>query len=395
MKFEETAYSKLWDSSEGRTILTMVLNDPDLLFTKPHYYSTAFAVDSTLIPTDATGVASFTVKAANPVHSTVMDMRAPLGEGKPLEEGEAAQYSGVIKDFIAPTWTQNAMERLYEERLYQKYGNDAAILQGFATNQVAPRIESGYQTLDYLAIRAETTGICKYDIGRGIKGILYSIPYEYRQIANAGKKAWSDPKADILGSVMAIQEKKWLDWGVEIPMQLKVTEDMFRNIIMKNEGVINTIKQNWLADQGQLAAGVDNVSNWVITEENFNKYVVASIPDFPKLTIVKSKQIVEGQLVDPWEPGIAVLCPRGLAGRVLRTDILDEEVYSRYANNCSQFAFARTADGLMLVMNSVLPNGNLKEYQTKVMMSAAPALTDFQYRVFIYTMESGSLSLVG
>ena len=391
MKFsvENAAYTKLWDSVEGRTILTMVLNDPDLLYVKPHYFRTAFTLDASPIPTDEKGVASFTVNADTPVHSTVMDMRAPLGEGKPLEEVEALSYSGSIKDFIAPTWKQTAMERRYQERLMAKYGSDAATLKGFATNELAPRIEAGYQTLDHMALRAETTGKCTYKIGRGIHGNIYKADIPADNFVKAGPKAWTDVDADILTSVMNIQEAKWLEWGIEIPMQLKVTEDFFKNVIMKNSIVINTIKTNWLTDQGQLAANVANVSNWVITEDNFNKYVAASIPNFPKLTIVKSKQIVNGVLNDPWEDGIAILSPVGYAGRVLRTDILDEEVYSKYANNACQFAFSRTADGLMLVMNSVLPNGSLKEWQTQVMMSAVPVITDFPYRVLINTKVAG------
>lgn len=390
MKFssENAAYNLLWDSVEGPTIISMILNDPDLLYVKPHYYSTAFRMGR-YVPTDETGVAAFTVKAELPTHSTVMDMRAPLGEGKPLEEGETLEYSGSIKGFIAPTWTETATARWQKEKLMQKYGSDAAILKGFATNELAPRIESGYQTLDYLAIRVETTFKSRYDVGRGIKSNIYAIPTEYQQRVKAGAKAWTDSTADILTSIMNIQEAKWLEWGVEIPMQLKVTEDFFKNVIMKNEGVINTLKTNWLTAQGQLVAGVNNVSNWVITEANFNTYVAASIPDFPKLTIVKSKQMDKGMLIDPWQDGIAVLCPLGYAGEILRTDSQDEEIYSRFANNACQFAFARTADDLMIVMNSVLPNGNLKEWHTKVYMDAVPALTDFQYRVLIDTKTAG------
>lgn len=390
LSVENAIYTKLWDSVEGRQILSMVINDPDLLYVRPHYWNTAFTIDESPIPTNDDGVASFTVKAELPAHTTVMDMRAPLGEGKPLEEGEALSYSGSIKDFIAPTWKQTAMERMRKEKLIAKYGSDAVILQGYATDVLQPRIESGYSTLDYMALRAETTGKCRYDIGRGFKSNIYKADIPAENFAKAGSKVWTDSTADILTSIMDIQEEAWLRWGIEIPMQLKVTEAMFKDVIMKNTGVINTLKTNWLTAQGQLVAGTSNVSNWVITEENFNTYVAASIPNFPKLTIVKSKQMVNGVLVDPWEDGVAILSPIGNAGKILRTDILDEDVYSKYANNACQFAFSRTADGLMLVMNSVLPNGNLKEWLTDVMMSAVPCLTDFQYRVIIDTKTAKS-----
>ena len=389
MKFsiENAAFTKLWGSDESSTILTLTLNEFGFLWNRPRYYTTAFT-DGGYIPTNEKGVASFTVEAELPATSTVMDMRAPLGEGKPMEEGESMEYSGSIKGFIAPTWKQTATARDYQDKLMAKYGSDAAILKGFATQELAPRINAGYQTLDYLAMRAETTYKCRYDIGRGLKGNIYAIPSEYRQIVTAGDKVWTDKTADILSAVMKIQEAKWLEWGIEIPMQLKVTEDFFQNVIMKNEVVIKTLKENYLTDRNQLVAGVDNVSDWVITEANFNKYVAAAIPNFPKLTIVKSKMLVNRQVIDPWEDGIVVLCPLGYAGRILRTDSLDEEIYSKYGNNACSFAFSRTADGLMLVMNSLLPNGSLTERQMKVVMDAVPVITDFQYRVLINTKQA-------
>lgn len=386
---ENAAFTNLWGSDQSATILSITLNEFGFLWNRPRYYTTSFT-DGEYIPTNEKGVASFTVQAEIPATSTVMDMRAPLGEGQPMEAGESMEYSGSIKGFIAPTWKQTATARDYQEKLMAKYGSDAAILKGFATNELAPRINAGYQTLDYIAMKAESTLKARYDIGRGLTGNIYAVPTEFQQKVKAGPKVWTAPDADILKSIMDIQDSKWNEWGVKIPMQLKVTKKFFRNVIMKNAGVINTIKANWLTDQGQLAAGISNVSNWVVTSENFNKYVAASIPDFPKLTIVDSEMLIDRQTVDPWANGIAVLCPLGYAGRILRTDTLDEEIYTKYGNKACSFAFSRTADGLMLVMNSLLPNGSLTERQTKVVMDATPVITDFQYRVLIDTTDANS-----
>lgn len=386
---ENAAFTNLWGSESSTTILTMVINDFGFLWDKPHYFNTAFG-DGEFVPTGEDGTASFTVKAEKPYTNTVMDMRAPLGEGKGMEAGEEASYSGSIKGFIAPTWKQTATARHYQEKLMAKYGSDAAILKGFATNELAPRITAGYNTLDYMAMRAESTLKLRYDVGRGNKGNIYAVPAEYRQTTTAGPKAWTAADADILTSIVNKQDKMFNEWGMKIPMQLKVTKKMFKNVIMKNAGVINTLKQNWLTDQGQLAAGVSSVSNWVVTEDNFNKYVAAAIPDFPKITIVDSEMLINGVTVDPWEANIAALCPLGDAGRILRTDSPDEEIYSRYGNNACSFAFSRTADGLMLVMNSLLPNGSLTERQTKVVMDAVPVITDFQRRLLIDTSRADS-----
>lgn len=386
---ENAAFTNLWGSESSTTILTMVINDFGFLWDKPHYYNTAFG-DGEFVPTSSEGDASFTVKAEKPYSNTVMDMRAPMGEGKGMEAGEEASYSGSIKGFIAPTWKQTATARHYQDKIMEKYGSDAAILKGFATNELAPRITAGYNSLDYMAMRAESTFKLRYDIGRGNKGNIYAVPAEFRQNVTAGPKAWTANDADILTSIVNIQDSKFNEWGMKIPMQLKVTKKFFQNVIMKNPGIISTLKQNWAVDNLRVIDGTSNVSNWVVTEDNFNKYVAAAIPDFPKITIVDSEMLINGQTVDPWENGVAALCPLGNAGRILRTDSPDEEIYSKYGNNACSFAFSRTADGLMLVMNSLLPNGSLTERQTKVVMDAVPVITDFQYRVLIDTTTADS-----
>lgn len=381
---ENTAFTNLWGSEQSSAILRITLNEFGYLWNRPRYYSTAFT-EGEFVSTNEKGVAPFTVEAEFPVSPTVMDMRAPLGEGKPMEAGETAEYSGSIKGFIAPTWKQTAPARYYEEKIMEKYGKDAAVLKDFATKELAPRINAGYQTLDLLAMRVESTFKCYYNEGRGLKGNIYAVPAEYRQTATAGAKAWTANDADILTYVTDIQKNKFLEWGVEMPMQLKVTKKFFQNVIMKNPGIVDMIKTNWLTDQGQLVAGINNVSNWVVTEQNFTKYVQNFVPDFPKLTIVDSEMLVDRKTVDPWADGAAVLCPLAPAGRILRTDSQDEEIYTKYGNKACSFAFSRTADGLMLVMNSLLPNGSLTERQMKVVMDAVPVLTDFNYRVIIDT----------
>lgn len=390
--FDNSVYNKLWDSNEGRTLLTQIVNDPDLVGIKPHYFPTAFTVDPNPVPTNEKGKASFTVEAKYPEHSEMMDMRAPLGEGRLGEEGEISQYSGSIPDFIAPTWKEQAMERLYKQRMFEKYGDDAAIIQGFATDQVAPRIESGYQTLDNLALTVETTGKCYYNEGVGIKSPIYTADIPDANRIPAGAKAWADPDCELLTQMAEIEQYFKEDkWGVTFGMQWKFDEDFFKNVILKNKQVIDTIKMNWLADNGQLIDQTSSVPNSIVTEDAFNRYVVGRFPGISPIRIVKSRQISNGKVINPWPDGVAVYCPAGFAGRILRTEILDEEVYSLFGNKACDFSFARSLDGLMLVMNSVLPNGSLTEWQMKVMMSAVPVIEDYLYRVIVNTKTAGSI----
>lgn len=384
--FNDSTYNKMWDSVEGRQILSYAITEIAEQEIAPAYFPTAFTVSNNVIPTDASGKASFTVKASYPEHSTMMDLRAPLGEGRLGEEGQEASYSGAIPDFIAPTYKETAPERKYRRELYEQLGDDAPLLKGFATNILAPRIKAGYMALDYMALRAETTGKVVYDKGVGNRLAVYKADIPAANFHKAGKKAWTDPDCKLLTQMVQI-EQEYVDlWGVDFSRQWKVTKDMFKNVIMKNAEVIETLKANWLLDKGIATEAAKNVSDFVVTEANFNKYVAAAIPGLSPIRIVSAKQMDNGKVVDPWESGVAILCPAGFAGEILRTNILDVEMYNNeMTNNLVNVASSTTANGLMTVINYVLPNGMFKEWATKVVMSACPVITDFLYRVLVDT----------
>ena len=73
--------------------------------------------------------------------------------------------------------------------------------------------------------------------------------------------------------------------------------------------------------------------------------------------------------------------PAGYAGVVKRASILDAQIYPKYGSSTQSRVFA-TYD-VYTVMNTVLNNGNLKEWHTDVMMAAVPVLDEFMYHVIL------------
>ena len=59
MKFENSVYSKIWDSSEGRQIVTSILNDPNLIKANHTFWREKFLVDPMITPTNAEGDEDF------------------------------------------------------------------------------------------------------------------------------------------------------------------------------------------------------------------------------------------------------------------------------------------------------------------------------------------------
>ena len=62
MKFENSVYSKIWDSSEGRQIVTSILNDPNLIKAKPHFWREKFLVDPMITPYQCRGRGTYRLR---------------------------------------------------------------------------------------------------------------------------------------------------------------------------------------------------------------------------------------------------------------------------------------------------------------------------------------------
>ena len=59
MKFANSTYNKIWDSKEGRQIVTQILNDPDLIRANHTFWTQKFRIDPQITPTNAEGEAIF------------------------------------------------------------------------------------------------------------------------------------------------------------------------------------------------------------------------------------------------------------------------------------------------------------------------------------------------
>lgn len=389
--FLASGYAKLWDSEEGRLLLTQILGDPELVKMNNTFWATEFTVDANPIPTPADGLASFTVSAKEPETSELMDMRAPLGGSLVGDTKGSTSYSGSIGDFIAKGYRESSLERAYKEKMYEKYGDQAVLIAEYAQRVLQPRVDSANMTLTNMAVQALTTGKVSANFGKGTRGTLYTAPIPTANKVKAGPVVWTDPQANILDCMRDIELKaQETAWGRGIAAKWEMDYDFFHNVVVKNAQVAKAIKAGWLADKGQTMSNVDYAPDTVLTAENFNKYVAGLWEGISPVKVVRAWGRDGGSLVNPWPDGVVALCPQGYAGRVLRTDILDEQIYGRYGNKACTFAFQRTRNGLFLVMNSVIPNGSLQEYHTDVMMSAVPVLEDFMYRILVDTKTANS-----
>lgn len=388
--FSDSRYVRMFeDSLEGRQIINYILNDPNLLRSNYTFWKSIFPADGAPLPTDKTGRAAVRIDAKQPEHATMADWRAPLSGSRLGEEGGAEGYNAGIVDLIALGWQENAQEREYKEKIFADFGSDAPILLGYATDVLQPRLDSINMSISNMAAQALSTGQVVYKGGRGIHGPVYKAPIPAENFAFP-TKVFTNPECDILAEMAEIERHYKEDvWGDEnILLEWNVTYDMFMNVFLKNKHIIEYMKINWLANQGQLIDQVSSVPNSIVTAESFATLAANKYPGLSPIKIISEKQFDEGTAVQGWKNGIITLRPRGTAGKTYRTDNLDKYLSEKYGNDIITQIFGSTMDGLVTVCHTTGVNGKYKYWATDVMSSATPILDVFLYQVLVDTTKT-------
>ena len=390
MKFENSVYSKIWDSNEGRQIVTSILNDPNLIKANHTFWREKFLVDPMITPTNAEGEAVFTSRMRQLESGVLMDMRAPLGDSKPEDVKGMKAYQGTIQEFISKGTVEKATERYYKEKFFASLG-DAELVGRYAMDVLQPKIDSANQTLSYMSAYLLSHGNLAYMQGEGMQGNIYSAYIPAENFKNAGAKVWADTTASLFDTWRTLVDEANEQFGAKLNWILEVPRDMFDNVILKNEEVIKWIKDAYLVQSSQIAAGTNNLSGLVVNEENFFKYI-GQVQGIPTIVIVEEKQKdLHNGVVSGWKEGVAVLRPAGYAGLIRRTTIADVELFrDAFTNPANIYSFTPAMEGLAVVRNSTIVNGNLKEWHTDLVLAATPSLDEFLYHFIIDTTKANA-----
>lgn len=376
--FQNSTYSKLWDSVEGATILNFLINDPELIRSNHTFWREKFTVDPNITPTLADGTATFKAEMRELESGSMAHLRSPLSDTIMRDKKGVKFYTGVIPDFITDGFREQAMEREYKERQFvENFGNDAQIIAQFA-DQVQSLVDSANQTLSNMGAQIMTKGHIFYNYGQGLQGGLYKADIPEDNFIKAGQRAWNDPDCQILDQMRKIEEDFKEKWGIEPRMQWEIPYDMWHNVFLKNNQI-----RTWVVENRKLNNQVV-VDNMVVTEKMILEYI-GTFEGVSPIVVIEEKQKNEGVTVHGWKKEVAVLRPAGYAGMIKHTTILDQKMYEKYGSNLITRVYAKTLDGLLTVENLTINNGNMREWQTSSMFSAIPVLTDFLYHVIVDT----------
>lgn len=376
-KFELSAYKKIW---EEKDVITSILNDPDLIRSNHTFWRENFLVDPMITPTNAEGEAVFTSRMRQLESGVLMDMRAPLGDSMPEDVKGMSAYQGTIQEFISKGSVETAEMREYKKMHFEQIG-DADLVRRFATDVLQPRIDGANQTLSHMAAQLISTGKIIYRQGVGMKGSILKADIPAENFLKAGEKVWSDPTCKIFDQMAKIEEDIKDKTGLGIQWQWKFTRDMFNAYFLNNEQVKEWVRYMNLINNTPLP------ENLTLTEDMITRAIAAHPYGLSPISIVEEKQKdLRNGIVNGWASGVAVFCPAGYLGLIRRTTIADIRLFSpEYTNPANSYVFATALDGCAFVRNSVVVNGNLKEWHSDLVLAATPSLDEFLYHYIIDT----------
>lgn len=382
MKFEQSTYNKIWDSTEGSQIVTQILNSPDLINANHMFWTEKFRVDPNITPTNQEGEAVFISRMREIESGVLMDMRAPLGDSVPEDKKGIAYYSGVIPEFISKGTVEKATERDYKEKLFEQFG-DVALVAAYATDVLQSKIDSANQTLSNMSAQLLSTSKIIYKSGVGIQGNVLKAEVPAANFLKAGAKVWTDTTARLLDQIVEIVEDIKDKTGIA-NWQLEVTKDQFKNCFLKNAQVIEWVRYMNIINNQPLPERL-------VLSRDMAMSALASFEGLPPIVIIEEKQKdADSTIVHGWKAGVAVLRPIGIAGYMRRTTIKDTELFTKYGNSVNSYSFTPALNGLATVRNSVIVNGNFKEWHTDVVLAGVPSLDQFLYHYIIDTTTANS-----
>lgn len=386
--FNNSRYAAFFRSGEGQQILRDYIDNSGMININYNWWRNQFAVNPEVTPTDSSGKASFMVQASENRAAGVLDMRAPLGKAHPYKKEGISFYTGTIPDFTSDAIAETAMERMYKEKYFAEFGNDAKFIREW-TKRVQDLIDAKDQTANYMCAQLQTEGYVKYDIGRGIKGIKQKAAIPEENFVKAGEKVWTVPDAKLFSQMAIIEDGFRQRTGFTGAMKWLIPKKMYSNVFLHNAEVKQWINylRNLNTNSPMEAPDIP-----VVLKKQFDD-AVAAFDGLSPIEIVveeeKNKDWKGDTTVNGWAANVAVLRPVGYAGLIMHTTSLDQEMANMAGNNVVSQAFA-PIDGFSLIHNAEMVDGEYKSWNTRLITSFIPALTEFPEHIIVDTATADS-----
>lgn len=398
--FSESSFFDIW-SENGRNVVTEILNNTDLI--ELNNYSAwrqDFSIDPEITKHDSNGYAIVNALMREVKPGVMSDMRAPLGDSLPVEQGNAKGYTVPIAHFTTRHFHETKATMMDKKERYEAlreaYGDyDAQLLASYA-DRVQEFIDGMNMTLTNMGEQLMTNGYLYYDKGAGIHAGIHQAPIPAKNFLKACmfkvssgsevQTTWADTDAMFIDSINRLVEMINEKLGLTLNWQLDVTKDEWDNYIMKNKQVLTTMYMR--ANPNILSADQMNFASAGLAFDDAQVMTMLN-SRLRRCTIFvhdsAQHDAFEG-VVHGWKANVATLRPLGRAGMMRHTDIIDAEWFDdRYSNPAIKDYYVPAFGGLGYLNNTIWPNGRDLEYRTRYIYSTTPSLDEFLYHFIMAT----------
>lgn len=405
--FSESSFFQIW-SPEGRVVVSEILNNPDLIeINNFAAWRDDFDIDPEITAHDSNGFAVVTAMMREVEHGVMSDMRAPLGDSMPVEQGNAKSYTVPIAHFTTRHFHETKATMMDKKARYEAlrdtYGEyDAQLIASYA-DKVQGFIDGANMTLTNMGEQLMTNGYVFYDKGAGIHAGIHKADIPAKNFLGACvykmsgssevQTTWADLDCLFIESMNRLIEQINTVLGKNWKWQLDLPKAIWDNYVKKNKEVLQVMAQK--ANPLILSTDQFNFATAGMTFEDAD--ILAMLNSRIKnctLFIHDSAQYdaFEG-IVHGWKTGVATLRPLGRAGMIRHTDIIDAQWFDdKYSNPAIKDFYVPALMGLGYLNNTIWPNGRDLEYRTRYIYSSTPSLDEF---LFHFILNTGSASANG
>ena len=279
--FNVSNYARLFGKTQyDRKVLTDIVNDEELMGINESWYLTQGSIDPTFTPTDAHGMATFTVNERSLNAAPMASLRAPLSDAEPLDGATINSYAATIPDFTTPKIVEKAMERKQREDLFAQFGTDAPIINEQWIPQVQALRQSMNFTMNWMTAQLMTTAKIVYKHGQGIFAPVHKALVPDANFAKAGKTAWTDLNATIITDMQRIEGEYRAKWGYDGGMQWQMTKNFFLTCFIKNKEVLEKVNE-FRALNDLIAVSFNNINTDVFYQEQIERIMSYTQPTPP------------------------------------------------------------------------------------------------------------------
>ena len=386
--FNNSRKARFFSDPENTRYLQKFIDEKDIFHVNYGWYLTQGKIATDLTPTNHKGVATFTVEQRALRAATLANLRAPLAGSFQKDKGALEVYSATIPDFITDGFKETAEERDYRAKQFEEFGNDKDLVMEWR-DDVQDLMNSLDMTMNFMVGKLATTGEIDYTgIGRGIQAPLHKAPIPADNFKKCGKAAWADAECNILEQMRLIESNWRKEFGQsKMSLVWQMTYNTFYNVFLNNKQ-IKELYINWCK-----AHYVAYVEDFGVNTDMFLK-AFADIQGISPIEIVDEEERsmkFDGTVkaVKAWADNIVVLRPAGFAFEYERKQVSDKPMFEKYGNKLINKVFASTNNGLGLLCNSTIANGDYQEWHTDLMFAAVPAMLDSPYRWIIDITKKG------